>query len=69
MRALAVTASAVLFLACGGGTPAAQTPSADTTSLETSSSSSKDDIEGVRARRVGCAGSRRGARGLGGTRG
>jgi hypothetical protein len=45
MRALAVTASAVLFLACGGGTPAAQTPSADTTSLETSSSSSKADAK------------------------
>ncbi len=42
MRVLAVTAS-VLFLACGGETPAPQTPSADTTSLEPGSSSSKDD--------------------------
>jgi hypothetical protein len=42
MRALAVTAS-VLLLACGGGTPAAQTPSPDTSSLETGSSSSKAD--------------------------
>jgi hypothetical protein len=44
MRALAVTASVLLF-ACGGGAPAPQTPSSsspDTTSLE-SSSSSKDD--------------------------
>jgi hypothetical protein len=42
MRALALTASVVLF-ACGGSTtPPPQTPSPDTSSLEASGSSSKD---------------------------
>lgn len=45
MRVLAVTAS-VLFLACGGGTPApAQTPAGDTSSLETGGSSKDDSKE------------------------